>query len=193
MTFKMNSKFFFTTHLHCHSLLQGKALSLSKLAARVRIQWLSREHKPCQRHTGHSSSWKQMETAQCHHWHRHSGNPGLQQVWNRGGQVLEAEEDILILVEGWKWNHININYIKHIYIKRMPDSIADCEVILYCWTRLKGKSPIGIRGEQITWYSNILIYSNLGQILFIFVFVQSDWILQSVPTPFQIVKWWLLL
>ena len=34
-----------------------------------------------------------METAHCHHWHRHSGNPGLQQVGDKGGQVLEGEED----------------------------------------------------------------------------------------------------
>ena len=35
-----------------------------------------------------------METAQCHQCYRHSGNPGLQQVRHKGGQVLEAEEDI---------------------------------------------------------------------------------------------------
>ena len=85
---------FFTTHLHCHSLLQGKVGSA--LAARVRIQWSSREHKlSSQRHTGRSSIWKQMETAQCHHWHRHSGNLGLHQMQHRDGQVLEAEEDNL--------------------------------------------------------------------------------------------------
>ena len=68
---------------------------MSALAARVRIQWSSREHKSCQHHTGRSSIWKQMETAQCHHWHRYSGNPGFQQVEHKGGQVLEAEEDNL--------------------------------------------------------------------------------------------------
>ena len=45
-----------------------------------------------------------METAQCHHCQSHSGNPGLQQVQSKGGQVLEEEEDILVEVE----NEINI-------------------------------------------------------------------------------------
>ena len=41
-----------------------------------------------------------METAQFHRCHhRHSGNPGLQQVLHKGGQVLEGEEDILDKVE----------------------------------------------------------------------------------------------
>ena len=45
-----------------------------------------------------------METAQCHHWQSHSGNPGFQQVWHRGDQVLEAEEDILDKVESENTN-----------------------------------------------------------------------------------------
>ena len=41
-----------------------------------------------------------METAQCHHCdHRHSGNPGLQQVGHKSSQVLEAEEDNLMKVD----------------------------------------------------------------------------------------------
>ena len=48
--------------------------------------------------------WSQMETAQCRHCQSHSGNPGLQQMQSKSGQVLEEEEDILVEVE----NEINI-------------------------------------------------------------------------------------